>query len=216
MKESQKELEYREKYGFLPDTREELLLYLEKTLKLDMDKIAAEEERINSIPWNRIHIEAMVVPHGSPRPRLGGGHFYVKGAAETKRYFKRIVTENRIICTRTNYFLTLFMPTPVSQMNKTEIYLAEKGVIMPTSTSDWDNLAKTYTDCLQGILLLNDNQINPGGVVKYFSIRPRVEIDIAYQESFDSRYNERKVTNTKGFNELLNSGKIYDKGVFLL
>ena len=216
MKESLKELEYREKYGFLPSTREELLFHLEKNLKLDMNKINQEEERILSIPWNRIHIEAFLVPHGSPRPRLGGGHFYVKGAAETKRYFKKIINDNKLICTRVQYFLTLYMPTPVSSMTNTEIYLAEKGVILPTSTSDWDNLAKTYTDCLQGILLLNDNQINPGGVIKYYSIKPRVEIDILYQNEFDCRYNEKKVRNSKGFKAVEDLGKEYTNGVFIL
>ena len=41
---SNAELEYREKYAYLPSTQNELLEYLEKNLKLDKNKIEAEEE----------------------------------------------------------------------------------------------------------------------------------------------------------------------------
>ena len=152
---SNAELEYREKYAYLPSTQNELIEYLEKNLKLDKNKIEAEEERIKSIQWERVLIEANLVPHGSPRPRYSSatGTFYVKGAKKMKRFFEKIIQERKIICTRVEYILKAYMPTPVSSMNNTEIYLAEKGLILPISTSDWDNLAKAYTDCLQDILL---------------------------------------------------------------
>ena len=87
-------------------------------------------------------------------------------------------------------------------MTKKEIILAEKGLIRPISTPDFDNLAKTYTDALQGILLLNDNIINEGTVKKYFSIKPRIHIKLKWQNNFDSKYNERKTINSKGYRNL--------------
>lgn len=208
------ELEYREKYAYLPSTQSELIEYLETTIKLDPKKIEAEEERIRSLLWQRVHLEAFIVPHGSPRPRYSSvtGTFYVKGAKQMKRYFEKVVSEHKILCTRVEYSLTCFMPTPCSSMNNTEIYLAEKGLILPISTSDWDNLAKTYTDCLQDVLLLNDNIINPGHVYKYYSIKPRIEIDIRYQSDYDSKYNKKKTENTKNYKNYIDQGYNFDNG----
>ena len=205
---SNAELEYREKYAYLPSTQNELLEYLEKNLKLDKNKIEAEEERIRSIQWERILIEANIVPHGSPRPKYSSatGTFYVKGAKKTKRFFEKIIQEHKIICTRVEYVLRAYMPTPTSTMNNTEIYLAEKGLILPISTSDWDNLAKAYTDCLQDILLLNDNIINPGHVYKYYSIKPRIEIEMRYQVSHDCKYNEKKTKSMISYKRMIDSG----------
>lgn len=212
------ELIYREKYGHLPSTREELLDYIEHNWKLDYAKIAEAEKQILELPWENIYIEALLVPKGTPRPRWSPVNhtFYVKGAKETKDYFARITRSNKIICTRVNYSLILYMPTPVSAMTATEIYLAEKGVIRPTTKSDWDNLAKTYTDCLQGVLLIDDNIINPGSVEKFFSLKPRVEIKISYQCGFDSNYNAKKAEGTKAFKKLKSDGKLYDNGIFII
>ena len=105
MKVSDAELEYREKYAYLPSTQSELIEYLEKNLKLDKNKIEAEEEKIKSIQWERVFIEANLVPHGSPRPRYSSvtGTFYVKGAKKMKRFFEKIIQEHMIICTRVEY-----------------------------------------------------------------------------------------------------------------
>ena len=208
MKVSDAELEYREKYAYLPSTQSELIEYLEKNLKLDKNKIEAEEEKIKSIQWERVFIEANLVPHGSPRPRYSSvtGTFYVKGAKKMKRFFEKIIQEHMIICTRVEYTLRAYMPTPTSTMNNTEIYLAEKGLILPISTSDWDNLAKTYTDCLQDILLLNDNIINPGHVYKYYSIKPRIELEILFQSNYDSNYNQKKSQNTLAYKKYIDDG----------
>ncbi len=110
------ELEYREKYAYLPSTQSELLEYLRKTIKLDEKKINLAEERIKSIHWERVLIEADIVPHGSPRPRYSSvtGTFYVKGAKKMKKYFEKIIHEHKIICTRVEYTLRTYIPTPVS------------------------------------------------------------------------------------------------------
>ena len=209
------ELEYREKYAYLPSTQSELIEYLENNIKLDKKKVEAEEDRIRAIQWERVLIEANIIPHGSPRPRYSSvtSTFYVKGAKQMKKYFTKIIQEHKILCTRVEYNLRAYMPTPTSTMNNTEIYLAEKGLILPISTSDWDNLAKTYTDCLQDVLLLNDNIINPGHVYKYYSIKPRIEIEIRYQVSHDSKYNKRKTESTVAYKKMIDSGYTEINGV---
>lgn len=209
------ELEYRERYAHLPSDQDELLDYLRRTLKLNPQKVKEEEERIKNIKWETVKIDADTVPKGTPRPKYSSvsGTFYVKGAKKTKRYFQKIIKDNNIICTRVEYSLIAYMPTPVSSMTNTEIYLAEKGLIRPPTTADWDNLAKTYTDCLQDVLLLNDNIINPGHVYKYYSIKPRLEIELHYMTDFDSKYQKRKVLSSSSYKKYIENGYILSNGV---
>ena len=41
---------------------------------------------------------------------------------------------------------------------------------------------------------------------KYYSIKPRIEIEIRYQTSFDSKFNQRKTENTKKYKDLIDDG----------
>ena len=189
-------------YGALPDDQGELISYLEESLQLNRTKILEAEKTIQSIEWRDRDYTFYIVPKGTPRPRAGGRHFYVKGAAQLKRVFKQALQDDGIICTRCEYHLKAYLPTPISSMNRMEILMAEKGLIRPLVTPDWDNLAKTYTDCLQSVILLNDDLINPGSVEKFYSIKPRIEIHLRYQTQFDSKYNEKKTLNSKVYKEL--------------
>jgi hypothetical protein len=56
---------------------------------------------------------------------------------------------------------------------------------------------------LQEYLLVNDNIICDGGVHKYFSIKPRVEVRIRYQDGFDSEYNKKKMMESTNYNKLI-------------
>lgn len=197
-----KNYEYATMYGNYPNTQNELIDFLFDRYHLTQQDIQSEEDEIKDILWNEEEFTVFVVPKGSPRPRTGGFHFYVKGASENKRIFKEFLKSHNIIYTRCELELTTYHPTPISSMTKKEIILAEKGLIRPISTPDFDNLAKTYTDALQGILLLNDNIINEGTVKKYFSIKPRIHIKLKWQNNFDSKYNERKTINSKGYRNL--------------
>jgi len=54
---------------------------------------------------------------------------------------------------------------------------------------------------IQGHLLLNDNIVTLGMLEKFYSVKPRLRIEIRYQSDFDSRYNEKRLTNTKTFKD---------------
>jgi len=198
--------EYRSMYSIYPDTQEELVKYLESTMRIDNNKLIEEENRISSIKWIEKECTFYLIPKGTPRPRTDGSHFYVKGASQMKKTFRKFLHNQGIICTRCEFTLITYQPTPVNSMTNTEILLAEKGLIRPISTPDFDNLAKTYTDALQGVILLNDNIINPGRVEKYYSIKPRIKILIRYQDSFDCKYNERKTIQSVGYKKLVEGG----------
>lgn len=195
--------EYRMLYSEYPDSQEELVSYLENTLRVNKEKLIEEEERIKSIKWNTKECTFYLVPKGTPRPRTDGSHFYVKGARQMKKTFQKYLGDQGIICTRCEFTLYTYQPTPISSMTNTEIILAEKGLIRPISTPDFDNLAKTYTDALQGVLLLNDNIVNPGRVEKYYSIKPRIKMIIRFQEIFDCKFNERKTLQSVGYKKIV-------------
>ena len=195
--------DYESKYSNLPDTQSELIEYLENKLNINKQDLEEEEKRIKSIIWNHVEFTFYMVPQGSPRPKLSKFHFYVKGAKQLKKIFQKCLVDYNIICTRCDYVLKAYMPTPVSQMTKMEILLAEKGLIRPIITPDWDNLGKTYPDALQEILLLNDNLINPGRVEKYYSIKPRINISIDYQTDFDCKYNMKKTINSTSYKKII-------------
>lgn len=198
--------DYFEKYGGIPSEPDDILKYLQSTLKIDMKKVKEEAKKIESIPWDEIKITLFVIPRPSPRPRYSfkTSHFYVKNAQENKRFIEKVINNSNIIYTRTLMETKTFQPQPFSSMNNTEIYLAEMGLIRPMQNPDYDNLAKTYTDMIQGILLLNDNIVTFGSVDKAFSIKPRVEITIKYQLNFDSRFNKRRMMNSTSFKNTKN------------
>ena len=81
--------------------------------------------------------------------------------------------------------------------SKIETILAELGYIRPISKPDWDNLGKTYSDMLTDVLILDDAHVVDGRCSKYYSLHPRIEMDIKYQLKPDSKYNERKINNIK-------------------
>ena len=87
-----------------------------------------------------------------------------------------------------------YIKTP-SSFSKSDTIIAELGYIRPISKPDWDNLGKTYSDMLTDVLILDDAHIVDGRCSKYYSLHPRIEMDIKYQLEPDSKYNERKINN---------------------
>lgn len=205
------EKEYLSLYGHLPDTQEELVKLFESTKKINWDKVHDIENHINNIAWETIQIVLPVVPKATPRPRYSPvtKNVYVKGAQKTKKMIKKRLAFLNLICTRVEFDLEVYIKTP-SGMTLSEAYLAEKGLILPISKPDFDNVAKTYSDALQDVLLLNDNIINPGSIKKFYSIKPRVIINIRYQTDFDSEFNKRKILDTKAFQDRINLRSVHD------
>ena len=97
-----------------------------------------------------------------------------------------------MITTPCKFTCRSYLPIPKS-MSAIEKILAEMGLIRPITKPDWDNIGKTYSDMIQGMLLLDDSLIIEGVSKKYYSTKPRVEIYIEYMEKYDCLYNERKI-----------------------
>ncbi len=75
--------------------------------------------------------------------------------------------------------LTFYMSIPSSWSKKKRIE-ADSGVIRPTSKrlGDADNLCKSVTDAISGLIYVDDSQIVKLGVSKYYSDTPRCEMTI--------------------------------------
>lgn len=207
---NQLDQEYLDKYGHIPMEEENIFEYIKNKYHPDMDKVAEEVNRIDALPWKTLDIVIPIIPRPSPRPRYSSvsNCFYVSGAAQNKKLFQRYLEERSIIYTKTHFFLETYQPTPVSQMTKEEIILAEMKKIGVVHNPDWDNLGKTYSDMIQDLLILNDNIITIGDVQKYYSVKPRVVIKMAYQCGFDSKYNRKKITKSTSFIKAVELGKV--------
>lgn len=203
------EAEWIEKYGSLPDDPDKLRELASIIKRVDEERYQSEKKRIEEMQWHTLNITLPLIPKCTPRPRYSSRNnaFYVKGAAENKKIIKKLIKYNRIISTMTYFKIEAYLPTPMSSMKGYEILLAEEGLIRPMITKDWDNLGKTYSDMVQDYLLLNDNIICDGEVEKYFSIRPRVEIHIKYQDDYDSDYNRRRIESSKSYKKLIDPQK---------
>lgn len=192
--------EYDRLYSHLPDSDSELLQYIRDNWNISDKRIEDGIKHFNEINWLKCRFILPLVPVPAPRPRSSSnGHFYVKGAKEHKKYVSQIVQIEKIICTICKIQIKIYQPIPVSSMTNIEIYLAQLGLIRPTSGGDWDNFAKTYCDAIQNVIIINDNIICGGSCERYYSLKPKVEIVIEYQDRFDSKFNERKIRNSISF-----------------
>lgn len=71
----------------------------------------------------------------------------------------------------------VYLAIPESWSNRKK-RLALEGHIRPSITPDWDNLGKAAGDALEMIVFRNDKQVVDGGVQKWYSDRPRVEMEV--------------------------------------
>lgn len=191
------EKDYEEKYGDITEDYEERINQLLTPIKTDSRRKILQEEifRIRNVEWITKKFTIYLLPKATPRPRLGQrGVFYVKGAKDNKKLFKKFINDSDIdiITTPTKFTCKSYFPIP-SSMNQIEKVLAEIGLIRPISKPDWDNVGKAYCDMLQGLILYDDSLIVEGVSKKYYSMKPRIEITISYMKEHDSGYNRKKM-----------------------
>lgn len=196
------EKDYANKYGSIPkNLAERMDILLQNGLGSYRGRIMEEINKVMNIEWKTIYIVINLVPKATPRPRYSRftHAFYVKGASDNRRRFRKFMDEENLemITTPTKIKITSYLPIP-SGMNRAEKVLAELHLVRPISKPDWDNLAKTYSDMIQERLLLDDALIIEGESKKFYSIRPRVEVEISYMADYDSSYNRRKINKMIG------------------
>ena len=76
------------------------------------------------------------------------------------------------------FTLKVYFEIPQSLSNKKK-QQALRGILRPTVTPDADNLMKAAADALTGIVIRDDKFIVDARIEKWYSDRPRVEMEIA-------------------------------------
>lgn len=194
------EKEYLEKYGSIPREKDARMAILTKDLqkrrKKDQTSIFSDIQAIRSIKWNTYSLVIYLLPKATPRPRLNSNTslFYVSGSDVNKKLFHKFIKKHphELICTPMIFITEYYLPIPMSMKAKDRI-LAELGYIRPIVKPDFDNVAKTYADMMQGSLILDDALIIEGISRKFYSIKPRIEISIKYMDDMDSSFNRKKI-----------------------
>jgi Holliday junction resolvase RusA-like endonuclease len=126
------------------------------------------------------------VPKGRPRATSFNGHARMFTPAKTRRYEDLIRLEaGRVMEGRdqlqgpTVVRIRAFMQTPQAiAKHKARGPAAEAGEIRPVTKPDADNFAKVI-DALNGIVWPDDNQVVELTVQKFYSVRPRLELEAA-------------------------------------
>lgn len=173
----------------------------------DMKRFKHDVERITSLERETIKLILYIIPETTPRPRYNftTHAFYVKNAFSNNQFMKVLVDQEEslkgYITTPCEFTCRMYFPIP-GDMNKVDTILAEMGYIRPPIQKDWDNLGKTYSDMIQKWLLINDALIVKGVSEKYWSLKPRVEIEITYLKEYDCKYNKRKIESTKAYKDI--------------
>ena len=179
----------------------------------DLGKFEEKLDYIVNIPRETIKIIFYIIPEVTPRPRLNfkHGNFYVRNAKTNNDFMKLVINNeedfNKYIYRNCEFECRLYFPIPAG-MNKVDTLLAEVGAIRPVNNKDWDNLGKTYSDLIQKWLLLNDSLVVSGTSKKFYSLKPRVEIELEYLTEYDCKFNQKQIENTKVYKREFDIDKV--------
>lgn len=221
---AQKQLDYENKFGMIPVDFESRLGYMYDLFNVS-DSMAAEiinlrNDMISSLYYNDLDIILYQVPEGTPRPRFRivnkanyancaatspFVHVYNLHAKEDSVYMHRIVGQElshlpQLICTPVISTFNCFLETPKSLPVKMK-FMCELGIKRPITKPDYDNLAKKYSDMSNHNIWLDDAFTISGTVNMFYSILPRIEINIKFLNMLYSASDYRAVSNRKDFIE---------------
>lgn len=123
------------------------------------------------------------VAQGRPRAANIAGHIRMydpQKSRDYKDFVKLVASEyapDKLVEGPLRLQVKVYRPIPKS-FSKKKASLAEAGGIRPTSKPDADNYLKGVKDALKNIIWKDDSQVVEVMVGKWYSDRPRVEIQI--------------------------------------
>ena len=234
----QKMLEYDQKYSHIPRDYRTRLEWLYDTLKINdlksQEILNARNNFINSTYYDIITLVLYEVPEYTPRPRArlitkkdiinastGSNQFiqvYSLTGRQNRDYMNMYVHQNlqyleQLLCTPCDIEYRTYFPTP-KVYNKVEIFLAEIGLDRPISKPDFDNIEKSYADSFTGNVWIDDIIVVDATIRKYYSVLPRVEIDLKYSNQLYNIHQYKNMIKRKDFTEEMNvnyfGGRNYD------
>lgn len=220
----EKMIEYNQKYSHIPKDYIERLEYLYDTLGIDDVKsdeiLVARDNYINSTYFETIRMILYEIPEYTPRPRarlinrsgiinsIGTNSFiqvYSITGKANKEYMRVFKQEHlghleQLLYTPCDIEYRAYFPTP-SYYNKTQIFLAEIGVDRPLIKPDFDNIEKSYSDAFTGNVWIDDIVVVDATFRKYYSVLPRMEIDLKYSNQLCNKYQYKAIIKRKDLPE---------------
>jgi len=225
----------------IPKNFEDRLSWMVDQYKMNENKFKSilntRDEMINTLKYDDLNIILYEIPEGSPRPRFriinrsnfanaalansAFVHVYSRDAEQDSAHMKRLKEDelNNII-NNTNELLNtpciidyiVFHKTP-SNFNIDETFLAEMGIIRPLNKPDWDNIGKKYSDMSNENIWLDDSFVIDGRVQRFYSVLPRVEINIRYLNMVYTKKQYDSISKRKDFNKYNLSLEYFKKGM---
>jgi Holliday junction resolvase RusA-like endonuclease len=215
--------EYNNKYGMIPTDYNERLMYMCDKYNISYEEMISifqeRNRRMCNLYYTMLKVVLYQIPQGAKRPRYricrknlvssaisnpDFIHVYSPDAAANHNYMRRIVNQQEIIqlehliCTPCDVHYRAFFPTPKSY-NKIETFMAEIGLDRPLVKPDFDNIEKLYADMYNSNVWLDDALTIDGTVGKYYSILPRVEIDLCYLNAVYCKQQYINITSRKDY-----------------
>lgn len=139
-----------------------------------------------------ISFEIMGDPVAQGRPRAGktfAGKTVLYDPAksrEFKQYVKLIASQHQpqeLISGPIYLSVDVYRPIPKKYQTKPKLELIEKGLLLPTTKPDVDNYVKGVKDGLSKIIWQDDSQVVSLNVRKFYSMTPKVFVNISFMES---------------------------------
>lgn len=216
--------EYEAKYGHIPKDLNDRLEWMCSEYKLkpnDFNNIINyRNSMLESLFYYNYKIILYENPEGAKRPRFrfvskknvatsardGFVHVYSPDASAGHKRLHELVTYNELyqldhlISTPSVVTYNTFIQTPRT-FNTWQTFLSEIGLIRPIVKPDWDNIGKKYSDMYNGNVWLDDAMTVSGTVNKYYSILPRIEIDVQFLNCIYTKQQYKQITNRKDFPE---------------
>lgn len=214
----EKERLYKESYSDIPRDYNERIKWMCDKYKITnkkMDEILQKKFNMEtSLLYNDFKVILYEEPEGTPRPRFrlvnrynlaneaitnsNFVHVYSINAREDSVYMKRLIDEelivlNNLIYTPCIVVYDAYIKTP-SYYNTTDTFLSEIGLHRPINKPDWDNIGKKYSDMFNSNVWIDDTLVISGTVNKYYSILPRIEINIRYLNMLYNVYQYRSIS----------------------
>ena len=220
----QKMIEYDQIYGNIPKDYKERLEYLYDILNINENKtqeiLNAIDSYIDSTYFETIRMVLYELPEHTPRPRarlitkngvlnsVGTNSFiqvYSITGRANREYMKMYTKQNlpyleQLLCTPCDIEYRVYFPTP-KYYNKTQTFLAEIGLDRPINKPDFDNIEKSYSDAFTGNIWIDDIVVVDATFKKYYSILPRVEIDLKYSNQLYNNHQYKSMIRRKDFTE---------------
>lgn len=209
----EKSFEYYDKYGLIPNDQQERLEWMVDHFNLTDKKIKeilnAKQYIMDNLSYYDFKVVLYEEPAGTPRPRfklvnrynlanaaMTNGQFvkvFSITGAEDRRFMRQLITSGelqefqQLLYTPCRIEFNAYIHTP-SNFNIVQKFLAEIGLERPINKPDWDNIGKKYSDMMNGNIWLDDTLVIDGTIRKFYSIKPRVEINISFANILYNKY----------------------------